>query len=339
MRGGDASSPMSSFFSSRRRHTRCGRDWSSDVCSSDLPASSRSPPSRARVGRTPGRRWRAGAGRAEESDAMRSAELTDLRPSAPLPPVLCYHRIGGPAELGVTRIAKSVFVRQMTTLARAGWKTLRLDQFAERLQPGHSALRTPHSALLLTFDDGYASLAEHVYPLLAEVGFTATTFLITDYVGRLNTWDARYTWHRLAHLDWDSIGRWQARGFDFASHSASHAPLTWLSDVEAAAELQRFRRTFRDRLGPPAAQARAYPFGARDERIERLARAAGYELGFGGVQGNGSGLPVPRVPGYWWDACGGPFGLRSDALGMLGRNVATAADPSAGGRSWMLARR
>src|SRR5436305_13361355 len=26
------------FFSSRRRHTRCGRDWSSDVCSSDLEA-------------------------------------------------------------------------------------------------------------------------------------------------------------------------------------------------------------------------------------------------------------------------------------------------------------
>src|SRR2546422_7697064 len=27
------------FFSSRRRHTRCSRDWSSDVCSSDLPPS------------------------------------------------------------------------------------------------------------------------------------------------------------------------------------------------------------------------------------------------------------------------------------------------------------
>src|SRR5256884_8965372 len=27
------------FFSSRRRHTRCSRDWSSDVCSSDLDAS------------------------------------------------------------------------------------------------------------------------------------------------------------------------------------------------------------------------------------------------------------------------------------------------------------
>src|SRR5687768_15207020 len=28
--------PRPFFFSSRRRHTRCSRDWSSDVCSSDL---------------------------------------------------------------------------------------------------------------------------------------------------------------------------------------------------------------------------------------------------------------------------------------------------------------
>src|SRR5262245_62494897 len=32
------------FFSSRRRHTRCLSDWSSDVCSSDLPAPA-APPS------------------------------------------------------------------------------------------------------------------------------------------------------------------------------------------------------------------------------------------------------------------------------------------------------
>src|SRR2546422_6245440 len=31
------------FFSSRRRHTRCSRDWSSDVCSSDLPSCSCKP--------------------------------------------------------------------------------------------------------------------------------------------------------------------------------------------------------------------------------------------------------------------------------------------------------
>src|SRR6266436_6134980 len=31
------------FFSSRRRHTRCSRDWSSDVCSSDLAEVSENP--------------------------------------------------------------------------------------------------------------------------------------------------------------------------------------------------------------------------------------------------------------------------------------------------------
>src|SRR2546422_1732947 len=31
------------FFSSRRRHTRCSRDWSSDVCSSDLKILERYP--------------------------------------------------------------------------------------------------------------------------------------------------------------------------------------------------------------------------------------------------------------------------------------------------------
>src|SRR5690554_4531475 len=35
--------PRPFFFSSRRRHTRCGRDWSSDVCSSDLPGKAAQP--------------------------------------------------------------------------------------------------------------------------------------------------------------------------------------------------------------------------------------------------------------------------------------------------------
>src|SRR5205809_3582659 len=34
---------FSLFFSSRRRHTRCSRDWSSDVCSSDLDHRPRHP--------------------------------------------------------------------------------------------------------------------------------------------------------------------------------------------------------------------------------------------------------------------------------------------------------
>ena len=255
-------------------------------------------------------------------------------PSAAHPPVLCYHRVGGPLELGVTRVARSSFARQMNALARAGWRTLTLAEFSQRVT--HPASRIPHPEFLLSFDDGYASLGQHVYPVLADVGFTATTFLITDYVGRLNTWDVRYTWHRLAHLDWDTIGRWQEQGFAFASHSASHARLTWLSDARAMDELVRSRDTLVRRLGPGAGRAVAYPFGARDERVERLACAAGYELGFGGVRGNGSALALARLPVYMWDVGGVPFGLRHDAIGSLGRFVADVANRCAVGTSVML---
>src|SRR5690348_7983316 len=181
----------------------------------------------------------------------------------------------------------------MTALARDGWRTLTLAEYAA----------TPHSVprtVLLSFDDGYASLADFAYPLLAELGFTATTFLVTDFVGKTNTWDVRYTWNRLPHLDWAAIERWRARGFDFASHTATHARLTWLSDAAAADELGRSRATLQARLG--AAAAVAYPFGAVDTRVVRLARDAGYGLGFGGVRGHAQDpLRQPRAPVYMWD--------------------------------------
>jgi len=98
----------------------------------------------------------------------------------------------------------------------------------------------------------------------------------------------------------------------------------------------RSRETLVRRLGPGAGRAVAYPFGARDERVERLACAAGYELGFGGVRGNGSPLALARLPVYVWDVGSVPLGLRNDGLGWLGRTVAHAANRCAVGTSVML---
>jgi peptidoglycan/xylan/chitin deacetylase (PgdA/CDA1 family) len=233
----------------------------------------------------------------------------------------------------VTRVARAVFERQMRALARTGWGTLSLEQFSRAVTAPASI---PRQRFLLTFDDGYASLADSAYPVLSGLGFTATTFLITDYVGAVNTWDVRYTWRRLPHLDWPGIERWRAQGFDFASHGASHARLTWLADAQVGDELGRSRDTLRRRLGPDAGRAIAYPFGAWDGRIERLAQAAGYELGFGGVRGAGSRFGLSRVPVYVWDRASVPLGLRDDAVGALGRLVADLANRCAVGTSWML---
>lgn len=248
------------------------------------------------------------------------------------PPVLCYHRIGGPLELGVTRVGRSMFVRQMTALAKAGWRTLSLGEFASPATPP-AACRT----FLLTFDDGYASLAEHAYPVLADLGFTATTFLITDYVGKTNTWDVRYTWNRLEHLRWTDVEHWRAAGFEFGSHGATHRRLTWLDDSTAAMDLARSREILTSRLGGDAGRAIAYPFGAVNDRIVAHASDAGYTLGFGGVRGNGDALHLSRVPVYFWDAGSVPCGLREDRFGALGRLIAHAANRCAVGTTFMQA--
>lgn len=250
------------------------------------------------------------------------------------PRVLCYHRIGGPLELGVTRVGRAVFARQMHALARAGWRTLTLDAFSRLVHDPHP---TPHPPrlFLLTFDDGYATLAQHAYPVLADLGFTATTFLITDYMGRRNTWDARYTWRRLEHLGWDTAAGWADRGFDFGSHGTLHRRLTWLDDHDVRDELARSREVLVSRLGRGAGRALAYPFGAWDARVVRLAGEAGYELGFGGVLGNGRSLELSRVPVYAWDRAALPLGLRSDWIGRLGRGVAHLANRCSAGTSLM----
>ncbi|HEV2669740.1 MAG TPA: polysaccharide deacetylase family protein [Gemmatimonadales bacterium] len=249
------------------------------------------------------------------------------------PPVLCYHRIGGPLELGVTRVGRSVFARQMTTLARAGWRTLTLEQYAAVVR---RADLPAGNMFLLTFDDGYASLADHAYPVLAELGFTATTFVITDYVGKTNTWDVQYTWNRLTHLTWSKIEHWHGRGFDFASHGATHRRLTWLPDAAVATELTSSRAVLMSRLGTDAGRAVAYPFGAADARIAARAHAAGYQLGFGGVNGTADELCLARVPVYLWDFGNMPFGLRNDVVGRAGQFVAHVANRCAVGTSMML---
>src|SRR5207245_11073744 len=56
------------FFSSRRRHTRCYRDWSSDVCSSDLPFDVSSTVRRRM------RQWLGAERRGEKQDAQRNTQ-------------------------------------------------------------------------------------------------------------------------------------------------------------------------------------------------------------------------------------------------------------------------
>ena len=262
-----------------------------------------------------------------------------------LPPILCYHKVDARRELGVTRVAPLVFRRQMEALAAAGVRTLGSADLEHVLAggtpAGHAATApatgpsplaprpsppAPSPSLVLTFDDGYAALAEHAFPVLADLGLKALVFVVTGFVGRDNDWDVHYGWRRFRHLSWDELARWQERGIEVHSHGVTHARLTWVSHVEAAEELGRSREEIARRTGVAPAGF-SYPFGAVDRRIATLASGAGYRLGFGGPRGlpgeaTDSPLALRRRPIYAWDVFRPPLVLRDGLPGAAGLAVA-----------------
>jgi len=237
------------------------------------------------------------------------------------PPILCYHKIDTRLELGFTRLGPQVFARQVAALAKAGYAGVGSAQLlssgAEGTAPGS---RLP---VVVTFDDAYTGLAEHAFPVLADNGFRALVFVITDFVGRENTWDVQYGWRKFFHLSWDQLAQWQARGMEVHSHGVRHARFTWLSDGQVADELGRSREVITSRLGAPPA-AISYPFGAVDARVRGLAAAAGYTLGFAGPTGAEPGDPLrlARMPVYAWDGFAPPLVMRAGGGGAFARGVA-----------------
>ena len=214
-----------------------------------------------------------------------------------LPPILCYHKVERRAELGVTRLSPRRFARQIERLARSGWRALSLDEVISCAR-GERAVAP--NELAITFDDAYRGLREHAFPVLAAHGFTATCFVITDYAGKLNRWDIAYGGRRFAHLAWRDIERAHEQGISFASHTATHPRLTWLSAAAVRREFVRSRAALASALGDPC-DAVSYPFGAAGEREYALARDAGYNAGFTLARGkSGDVMAISRIPVYVW---------------------------------------
>jgi peptidoglycan/xylan/chitin deacetylase (PgdA/CDA1 family) len=189
------------------------------------------------------------------------------------------------------------FARQIERLAAAGWRTLDLTELIACVR---GERRAAADEIAITFDDGYRGLRDHAFPVLEAHGFSATVFIITDFAGALNRWDVAYGGRRFAHLAWRDMRRWQGRGIDFASHTASHPRLPWRDADDVARELARSRRAIERQLDV-IPRAVAYPFGAAGPRECALATREGYDAGFAlAARWRGDAMLAPRLSVYSW---------------------------------------
>ncbi|MFH2057248.1 MAG: polysaccharide deacetylase family protein [bacterium] len=173
------------------------------------------------------------------------------------------------------------------TVAELG---LRLGRLSEAL--------TNSEIVALTIDDGYAEIVD-VAPWLAEQGILPTVFLPTAFLGRINSWD-----HPLArqrrHLSPAEVRQLVGEGFDFGTHSHTHADFSYLNGQEVERELRVSSEILADLTGDTATYL-AYPFGRYDPRAASIAAALGYTQAFLSAPGGHSAFALGRTPIWSWD--------------------------------------
>lgn len=132
-------------------------------------------------------------------------------------PVLMYHYVGDtPAGADIYRqdltISTEAFREQLAYLKNQGYETVNLDDLHDALMAGE---RLPAKPVVLTFDDGYSDHHVNAWPILTDLDYEATFFVITDRADESHP----------AYLNWDQIMEMADSGMRMQSHTKSHPDL------------------------------------------------------------------------------------------------------------------
>jgi peptidoglycan/xylan/chitin deacetylase (PgdA/CDA1 family) len=182
--------------------------------------------------------------------------------------VLTYHAID--ERESVLSVSPGQLRAHLETIARSGRRVLPASRLASGFE---EAAPVEDGSFVLTFDDGYASVARDAAPLLREFGFPYAIFLVTNWVGRDNSWPSQPSWVPRAPLaDWGQIARLVEDGAELGLHTADHRALDGAPEAvvrqqidEGTAEIER-----RSGLVP---RLFAYPGGAADAASREIARS------------------------------------------------------------------
>lgn len=191
------------------------------------------------------------------------------------------------------------FAGQMRMLKRGGYTPIAFDALAAA-RAGTEML--PRRPILLTFDDGYANLRTNVHPLLQELGFPYTVFLVSGRVGKTNDWVVPDGYEATPLLTWAEIAAMQADGgVAFEGHTATHPKLADLSPANARRELGDSKDALEQKLGASVTTL-CYPYGSVSEAVQDMAGECGYTQAvtteFGRVRQGDRPLRLPRISVY-----------------------------------------
>lgn len=208
--------------------------------------------------------------------------------------ILCYHEVD-PEWSSPLAVRPDEFRRQCEWLAEHR-EVVPLEHLVSQLD---DRMLPPPGRVALTFDDGFQGVHRYALPILAEYGWPATVFVVSDTVGpekKVVDWVDGAPPGSRQTLTVSEIGELVDAGFDVQSHSAAHRDLTTLDEDECREDLTKSKEQLEGLLGRRVDHL-AYPRGRHNLTVRRAAEAAGFRWAFSlpEVSEHVNRMAVPRV--------------------------------------------
>jgi peptidoglycan/xylan/chitin deacetylase (PgdA/CDA1 family) len=196
--------------------------------------------------------------------------------TAQILPVLCYHDIHESKGEKDLSICSSALHLQMKYLKNNGYNTISVKQLLSYWNDG-TAL--PPKPVLLTFDDGYKSMATILYPLLQQYQMKATVFMLPHYIyNKENGYVNNLTLEQIKNIS----PQW----LEWGIHSYNHKNFKKLPPAEVKEDLLKCINWFTAN-DIPFVHAFAFPFGSfqKNNLFKRIpffkaVAAAGIKISF-----------------------------------------------------------
>jgi peptidoglycan/xylan/chitin deacetylase (PgdA/CDA1 family) len=178
-------------------------------------------------------------------------------------PILMYHVIGDPragAPYPDLFVRPTDFAGQMRWLDRHGYEAVTLRAVWDHW---HHGAPLPKKPVVVSFDDGYRSVAQAAFRSLGEHGWPGVLNLTVKNLRVAGGVSPR------------QVRRLIAAGWELDSHTLTHPNLPSLGARELQQEVAESRKALREQFGVPV-DFFCYPAGRYDARVIAAVRRAGY---------------------------------------------------------------
>ncbi|GHT11760.1 hypothetical protein AGMMS4956_05290 [Bacteroidia bacterium] len=202
---------------------------------------------------------------------VRNCKLIELQRTLP---ALMYHNITL-NHSDCVDIRLETLEKQFADIKQKGYTPI---WFKELLT--YPATPLPDKPILITFDDGYQSNADYLFPLLEKYDFKASIALVPKYIGESSAWDE----HPIPLMDADTLKSAPSHRIEYLIHSYAHINYRHSEPAAVEEDVQKAAHTLKT-LGIDYTPVMVYPFGGfprkKDEyrKFCEILKRNGIELG------------------------------------------------------------